>query len=599
MAMEPMRFITVDLATREITETEFHQEDYGYFGGRGIVAKLMTEYCDPACDALGPDNILIFTTGYFAGTNLSTANRLSIGGKSPLTGGIKESNSGGTMSRRMTDHKIKVIMFKNQSPDWVYCYVDKQGQVHLEDATDLVGMWTYATCDEFRRRYNDRVAISCIGPAGERMARTGSIMSAEMNTGLPCRAGARGGMGAVAGSKKLKALVIEHSDTPWIREFSPEQQAEWNELNKKIVAAIKANPLSGNVMPLYGSAAGVDTTGKMGALPYNNFNGKFCPDWEKLGTVAWRDALISHGGHSTIACQPSCLARCSNEFHASDGHYLSAGIEYETVALMGSNLGIFDPDVVATLDRLCDDMGCDTMDMGAALGVMMDNHVMEFGDAEGAIQMVKSVLDPENEYGPALLDGCAAIADYLGLDKKEGIKRVPSSKRQAFAAYDPRILRGYGLTWERGPMGADHTSGSAATYIPNLTPEQQADFSLAANCTCDCFMCLFTWSAVFYNPEGQPAIARMAGIVAGLEEGPGKEMISQNGNQILAMEYAWNDRAGLHHEDDYFYGREDNYMYHEPTEATKAAYWSVHKGAPPAAAGPNNAGNAVRESLKK
>ena len=594
-----MRFITVNLKTREITEKEFNQEEYGYFGGRGIVAKIMTDMVDPTIDALGPENPLIFTTGYFAGTALSTANRLSIGGKSPLTGGIKESNSGGTMSRRMTDHRIKVLMFTEQSDDWVYCYVDKEGQVHLEDASEFVGMWTYPTCDAFRAKYNDRVAISCIGPAGEHLARTASIMSAEMNTGLPCRAGARGGMGSVMGSKKLKALVIEHSDHPWVRELTPEQDAEFKELNKKIVAAIKANPLSGNVMPLYGSAAGVDTTGKMGALPYNNFNGKFCPDWAKLGTTAWRDALIGHGGHSTIACQPSCLARCSNEFHASDGHYLSAGIEYETVALMGSNLGIFDPEIVATLDRLCDDMGCDTMDMGCALGVMMDNHVLEFGDAEGAINMVKTVLDPANPYGKALLDGCASIADYLGLDKKEGIKRVPASKRQAFAAYDPRILRGYGLTWERGPMGADHTSGSAATYIPTLTPEQQADFSLAANCTCDCFMCLFTWAAVFYNPEGKPAICRMAGILAGKEEGPGPEMIQENGMKILSMEYAWNEKAGIHHEDDYFYGGKDNFQYHEPAEATGAPYWSVHKGTPPASNTPANAGNAVRESLKK
>ncbi|MBQ6453617.1 MAG: hypothetical protein IJJ14_04585, partial [Coriobacteriales bacterium] len=126
-----MRFITVNLSNKEIVETEFDQSNYGYFGGRGLIAQFLTDYCDPTCDPLGPDNPLIFTTGYFAGTPLSTSNRLSIGAKSPLTGGIKESNSGGTMARRMTDHKIKVIMFTGQSPDWVYCYVDKNGEVHL------------------------------------------------------------------------------------------------------------------------------------------------------------------------------------------------------------------------------------------------------------------------------------------------------------------------------------------------------------------------------------------------------------------------------------------------------------------------------------
>ncbi|MBQ6585505.1 MAG: hypothetical protein IJH83_01700 [Coriobacteriales bacterium] len=601
-----MRFITVNLSNKEIVETEFDQSNYGYFGGRGLIAQFLTDYCDPTCDPLGPDNPLIFTTGYFAGTPLSTSNRLSIGAKSPLTGGIKESNSGGTMARRMTDHKIKVIMFTGQSPDWVYCYVDKNGEVHLEDASEFVGMWTYPTCDAFRERYDARVAISCIGPAGEILARTSSIMSAEMGTGLPCRAGARGGMGAVMGSKHLKALVVAHSDDPYcpLDELTAEQQAEFKELNKTIVSCIKANPLSGNVMPLYGSAAGVDTTGKMGALPYLNFSGKFTPDWERLGTVKWRENLLNHGGHSTIPCQPSCIVRCSNEYHHSDGHYLSAGIEYETVALCGSNLGIFDTDSVCTIDRLCDDMGCDTIDMGNALAVMMDEHVMEFGDAEAAINMVKTALDPANEYGKPLLDGCAAIADYLGIGSRPGIKRVASSKRQAFAAYDPRILRGYGLTWERGPMGADHTSGSAATYMAQLTPEQQADFSLGANCTCDCFMCLFSWSAVFYNPAGKPAIARMAGILAGKEEGPGQEMIFENGNRILAMEYAWNERAGIYHDDDYFYGGEDNFMYHEPAQATGAPYWSIHKGPPPAPATPPGGGaksdsEKVREALTK
>ena len=189
--------------------------------------------------------------------------------------------------------------------------------------------------------------------------------------------------------------------------------------------------------------------------------------------------------------------------------------------------------------------------------------------------------------GIIMRDVVVAIDD-LGLDKKEGIKRVPASKRQAFAAYDPRILRGYGLTWERGPMGADHTSGSAATFIPNLTPEQQTDYTLAVTATCDCFMCLFSWSAVNYNKEARPAICRMAGIVQGMEEGPDMTMIDKNGMEILQMEYAFNAKAGFDHKDDRFYGGEDNFQYHEPAEATKNVFWSIQNGplptppAPPA-----------------
>ena len=198
------------------------------------------------------------------------------------------------------------------------------------------------------------------------------------------------------------------------------------------------------------------------------------------------------------------------------------------------------------------------------------------------------MFQPDSQWGKYLKDGCAAVADALGLDKKEGIKRVPTSKRQAFAAYDPRVIRGYGLSWERGPMGADHTSGSAATFIPNLTPEQQADYTLAVTATCDCFMCLFSWSAVNYNKEARPAICRMAGIVQGMEEGPDMTMIDKNGMEILQMEYAFNAKAGFDHKDDRFYGGEDNFQYHEPAEATKNVFWSIQNGplptppAPPA-----------------
>ena len=127
-------------------------------------------------------------------------------------------------------------------------------------------------------------------------------------------------------------------------------------------------------------------------------------------------------------------------------------------------------------------------------------------------------------------------------------------------------------------MGADHTSGSAATYIPTMTPEQQADYSLAVNCTCDCFMCLFSWSAVNFSKEARPAIARMAGILAGMEEGPDVGMIQRNGMEILQLEYAFNAKAGFVHENDRFYGCKDNFMYSEPHEATMSPFWSIQNG---------------------
>ncbi len=582
--------LRVNLTKGTVTEEEFNQLEHGYHGGRGLVADFMNKEVDPKCDPLGPDNKMIFCTGYFSGTRVPASNRLSIGGKSPLTGLIKESNSGGTFARRMTDHKIKQIIIEGQSDSWKYLYVDKQGKGHLLDAVSFVGLNTYDVCNTARKKYDDRVAVATIGQAGENGSRIASIMCAEMKTGYPCRAAARGGMGTVMGSKKLKCIIIEHSDDPYVHKCpTPEMQAEFEELNKIITQAIFANPLTGQTMPLYGSAAGVDTTGAMGALPWNNFNGKFTPGWERLGTVEWRKNLMEHGGHSTIACQPSCTVRCSNEYCDRKGNYLSAGIEYETVALCGSNIGVFDTDVVCTLDRLCDDYGQDTIDTGCALGVAMEYGVMRFGDAETAIAHVRHMYDEDaTDFEKALRNGCASVADFLGVPEKE-IKKVPVSKRQSFAAYDPRIIRGYGLSWERGPMGADHTQGSAATYLAQLTPEQQTDAALAATCTCDCFMCLFPWAAVNYNPQARPAIMRMAALLSGKDEEPGAQGVEANGMPILMSEYAWNERAGWTHDMDEFYGGKSNYMYNIGHEAARgAAFRSVQDGPlPPPPAPPS------------
>ena len=182
-----MKILKVDLSNRQIHEEEFRQQDYGFFGGRGLVARFLTDYCDPTCDPLGPDNPLIFATGYFSGTILTTSNRLSIGAKSPLTGGIKESNSGGNVARAMTDQGVKLIMVEGQSSDWVYLYIDPEGNAQLLDAAPYVGMNTYPIGQALREKYNDRIAVAAIGTAGEHLGLVSSIMCSEFNTGIPCR----------------------------------------------------------------------------------------------------------------------------------------------------------------------------------------------------------------------------------------------------------------------------------------------------------------------------------------------------------------------------------------------------------------------------
>ena len=561
-----MKTIRVSMTNGSISTEPFVQNEFGFLGGRGLIAKTLTEECDPACGALSADNVLVFATTLFAGTALSSSDRLSIGAKSPLTGTIKESNAGGTIARSLSDHGIKRVIVTGAPADGglYLLYIAGDGSAALLDAGPYRGMNNYAFCDAMRARFGGRTAVASIGIAGEHRSLAGTIQVTEFQTGHPCRAAARGGIGAVMGAKGLKAVVIEPAVSPARPALSDGDAAEFKRLNRIVTDAILANPLTGTTMHDYGSAAGIDVTGKMGALPVDSFSGKFSGRWQELSSTAWRENLLKQGGRGGIPCQAGCVVRCSNAYHDKNGDYLSAGIEYETLGLCGTNLGVYDPEVIATLDRLCDDMGLDTIETGAALGVMMDCGLLAFGDAAGAIETVRTMFDQEaTEAQKALRHGCAAVGDLLGA------ARVPVAKRQAMAAYDPRVIKGYGMCFERSPMGADHTSGAALTFRKDLTPVQQADTALAQTCTCDNFMCLFPWAAVNYHPAARVAICQMAGILTGRVQ-QDAALIDALGFETLALERAFNEKAGLTHADDRMAG----FFYTENAEATGAPYVS-------------------------
>lgn len=560
-----MKKILINVETGAIETAPFNQEDYGYLGGRGLVAKLLEETFEPGSDALGPKNPLLFCTGYFSGTILTTSNRLSIGAKSPLTGTIKESNVGGTFAKYMTEHGIKYIQLMGAAPkgEFKVLVIDKDGSVRFDSADEIIGLNNYDLGPVLRKKYGDNITIASIGTVGEQYSLAASIQVTEFQTGYPCRAAARGGIGAVFASKGLKAFVIVRPDKPYTVKIPEEYAAEFKECNKKVVEAIQANPLTGQQMNLFGSAAGVDVTGKMGALPTRNFSGKFAEGWEVLSSPKWRERMVAQGGRGGIPCQPGCIVRCSNEYFDKNGNYLTAGTEYETLGLCGPNIDIYDQEEIMHIDRLCDDMGYDTIEIGTALGVAMECGVIEWGDAEAAKDLIRHSLDEDSKL-PSLKHGCHAVGEALGA------KRVPTAKKQAVAAYDPRVILGYGLCFERSPMGGDHTSGSAFTFRKDLTPDQQADMALAQTAVCDSFMCLFPWSAVYYNPDARAAICRMAGILAGKPEGPGMNLVEEMGDEILRLERQFNEREGLTEDDN----RLPDFFYTEAAEATGVPFTS-------------------------
>ena len=560
-----MKKILINVESGNIEELPFNQKDYGYLGGRGLVAKLLTEKHVPKCDPFGPENPFVFVTGYFSGTTLTTCNRLSLGTKSPLTGTIKESNVGGTFAKYMTEHGIKYVELTGAVPmgEFKVLVIDKNGKVFFDLADDIVGLNNYDLGDVLRKKYGDNIAIASIGRAGELRSLAASVQVTEFQTNNPCRSAARGGIGAVLASKGIKAFVIERPETPYKVEIPAEYADEFKENNKVVTKAIQENPLTGLQMNQFGSAAGIDVTGKMGALPVKNFNGQFSERWEELSSPKWRERMLAQGGRGGIPCQPGCIVRCSNEWCDKNGNYLSAGIEYETLGLCGPNIDIYDADDIVALDRLCDDMGFDTIEIGNSLAVAMENGVLEWGDAEGAKALVRTSLDDDAKL-KSLRNGCFAVGQELGA------KRVPTAKKQALAAYDPRIIIGYGYCFERSTMGGDHTSGSALTFRKDLTPELQADTALAQTATCDSFMCLFPWAAVNYDMDARAAICRMAGCLAGESEGPSMALIEEMGFEILNMEKKFNELEGFTEADN----RIPDFYYTELAAATGAPFKS-------------------------
>ena len=568
-----MKTLRVDMTRGALREEPFRQADYGFLGGRGLIARTLTDECDPRCDALSKDNVLVFATGLFAGTALSSCNRLSIGAMSPLTGTIKESNAGGMLAKRMSDHGVKRILVTGapESDRLYLLHIDPNGCPALLPADEYAGMQNYAFCDAMRARFGQKTAVASIGVAGEHRALASTVQVTEFQTGHPCRAAARGGIGAVMGAKGLKAVVIDPAAVPAAPMPSDADKAEFLRLNRIVTDAILHNPLTGDTMHKSGSAAGIDVTGKMGALPVDNFSGRFSERWQQLDSAHWTARLVQHGGRGGVPCQPGCVVRCSNAYHDSTGAYLSAGIEYETIGLCGANIGVYDPDAIARLDRLCDDLGLDTIEIGDAIAVAMDAGALPFGDADGALRLVETLYTKEGAPSPlqsALPNGCAAVGDLLHAE------RVPTAKRQAMAAYDPRVIKGYGMCFERSPMGADHTSGSALTFRKDLSPLAQADTALMQTCTCDNFMCLFPWAAVNYHPEARVAICQMAGLLTGKPQSDAS-LIDSLGAETLSLERAFNAAAGLTAADD----RLAPFFYTEPAAATGEPYVSPFPGA--------------------
>lgn len=425
---------------------ETTKEEYRYLGGRALTSKIIINEVDPACDSLRKYNKIVIAPGLLTGTIAPCSGRLSIGGKSPLTGGIKEANTGGTPSQKIAKLGYKAIVIEGiAQKDKLYIIKINPEGVEIIQADELKGMGTYQTAKNLKDKYGNNYSVICIGPAGEEKLLTSSIAITNIE-GDPSRQAARGGLGAVLGSKRVKAIIIDNGEKDVI-DYKDKQKFKKliPDFTKEVVEMRKA-------MTEYGTACLVDAVNSLKGIPTRNFSlGQF-EGAEKINGKELRKRIIERKGKISHPCHPGCIIRCSNVYNDEKGNYLTSGLEYETIALTGANCGIDDLDTIAKIDYFCDNFGIDTIDTGAAIGVLMESGFMEFGDKKGIL----SLLDEIKKLTP-LGRIIASGAKITG--KVFGVTRVPVVKGQALSGYDPRVFKGTGVTFMTSPMGADHTAG--------------------------------------------------------------------------------------------------------------------------------------------
>jgi len=543
------KMLRLNMSTQE-AKFEDVPEKYLPLGGRALTSQLLLDEVPPECHPLRQFNKLVIAPGLLTGTNAPSSGRLSFGGKSPLTGGIKEANAGGICSQKIASLGIKAIVVEGM-PDDKRTYIARVSQSGAEvlAADELAGKGTYEVTALMRERFGSKVGVICNGPAGEMML-AGAGVATNDGDGNSSRYAGRGGLGAVLGSKRLKAIVI---DSPTTFGVPVKDKEKFSIAAKKFAKILLEHPVTGTGLPNFGTNVLMNVINEAGTLPVRNFSniGRY-EHANEVGGEALAAAAKARGGQVAHACHPGCVIRCSNAYPMPDGRVCSP-VEYETAWAFGPNLDIKDLDTIAKLNYICNDTGLDTIEAGVALGVLMESGTIAFGDGEAAISALSEVA-MGTPAGRILGNGAA----FTG--KAYGVTRVPTVKGQGLPAYDPRSCKGQGVTYATSPMGADHTAGYAVTanilkvggFVDPTKAEGQVELSRnlqVATAAIDATgLCLFVAFPVLDNPEGLPTIVEMINAQYGLDLTVND--VVALGQSILKTELAFNIKAGFTKADD-------------------------------------------------
>ena len=532
------------------TSTEAVPAEWVGLGGRAMTSTIVAKEVPPTCHALGASNKLVFSPGLLTGTAAANSGRLSAGAKSPLTGGIKECNAGGTAARMFAKLGIRALIVEGipKADKWYSIHIAKDA-VTIKEETEMVGKGNYDVVNKVQARYGKPVAVVSVGPAGEMKMLSANISVADPESHI--RSLGRGGLGAVMGSKKIKFISIDETGVPPVM---PKDAAKFKEASRIFAKTLLDHPVSGQGLPTYGTDVLVNILNEAGGLPTRNFtSGQFAAH-DKISGETMHDTIVKRGGVPTHGCHPGCQIQCSQIYNDKDGKYLTSGFEYETIWGLGADCCIEDLDDIATADHIMDDIGVDSIETAVMFGVAMEAGVLPFGDGKGVVRMLRDEIGKGTALGRVLGGGAGQLGRIYGMT------RVPVVKNQGIPAYDPRAVKGIGVTYAMGTMGADHTSGYAVAtnilsvggHVDPLSKTGQIELArnlqIATAAIDSTGMCLFIAFPALDIPECLSSLIDMINAQFGIHL-TGDD-VTALGKSVLKIEHQFNLDAGLTKEDD-------------------------------------------------
>ncbi|HWR03379.1 MAG TPA: aldehyde ferredoxin oxidoreductase C-terminal domain-containing protein [Humidesulfovibrio sp.] len=543
------KILRINTRTREYRFEELGQ--YAGLGGRALTSRVVLNEVPATCHPLSAANKLVISGGILAGTTAANSGRSSVGAKSPLTGGIKESNVGGQFAHKLPRLGLIAIIFEDKpEADAPFCKVlIKKDSVEFLDAADIMGKDNYAAHEVVKAAFGEKVVTAMVGPAGEQCLMAATIQFSDPD-GRPSRSAGRGGMGAVMGSKKIKAVILDPEGKEAVEMADVEK---FKTARKRWVDILMGHPVTSQGLPTYGTAILVNIINEAGALPTKNFRSGRFDGAAKISGEAMTETIKARKGQYKHGCHTGCVIQCSQVYNDKNGDYLTTGFEYETIWGFGANILVDDLDDIAMMDRVCDEKGMDTIEMANTIAMAMEAGLVKWGDGKGVIALLKKVgsADP---LGRILGNGTVFTAQAFGVD------RVPVVKKQALPAYDPRVVKGVGVTYSTTPMGADHTAGYAVCQnvlkvggdVPSHGKAGQVEVSknlqIATAAVDSLGLCLFVAFAVLDTPDALGVVADLVSAYTGKPYSV--DDIVNLGVNTLKDELAFNAAAGFTSKDD-------------------------------------------------